>query len=156
MAGKEVVQVYLNNPYTDYDRENGVEKAAAALVGFEKTEILQPGESQTVTVTVDKREFASFDTYGYGTYILDAGDYYLTVATDSHNATNNFLAAKGYTVANTNGKMDTDGDAELTFKYTVDTLDAKTYSTSLNGTEITNQVSSADPNLYAGVEEPFL
>lgn len=152
-AGKETVQVYLNNPYTDYDRENGVEKAAVALVGFEKTDILQPGESQTLTVKVDRREFASFDTYGAGTYILDAGDYYLTVATDSHDAVNNVLAAKGYTVLGTAGRMDKDGDRALTFKWTNDTFDATTYSTTLNGTEITNQVSSADPNLYEGIDQ---
>ncbi|MBR5252081.1 MAG: glycoside hydrolase family 3 C-terminal domain-containing protein [Oscillospiraceae bacterium] len=153
VAGKEVVQVYLNSPYTDYDRKNGVEKASAALVGFEKTDILKPGKSETVKVTVDRSEFASFDTYGKGTYILDAGDYYLTVATDSHNAVNNFLAAKGFTVENTKGKMDSDGNAELTYKYTNEKFDAKTYSKSANGTEITNKVSSADPNLYEGVEE---
>lgn len=152
-AGKETVQVYLNNPYTDYDRENGVEKAAVAIVGFEKTDILQPGESQTLTVKVDRREFASFDTYGAGTYILDAGDYYLTVATDSHDAVNNVLAAKGYTVLGTAGRMDKDGDRALTFKWTNDTFDATTYSTTLNGTEITNQVSSADPNLYEGIDQ---
>ena len=156
VAGKETVQVYLNNPYTDYDKANSVEKAAAALVGFEKTDMLAPGASETVKVTVDRREFASYDTYGEGTYILDAGDYYLTVATDSHNAVNNFLAAKGYTVENTNGKMDADGNAALTFKYTNEAFDAKTYSTSANGTEITNQVSSADPNLYEGVEEEIV
>ena len=153
VAGKETVQVYLNNPYTAYDKENGVEKAAVALVGFEKTDILQPGDSQTLTVKVDKREFASFDTYGAGTYILDAGDYYLTVATDAHDAVNNVLAAKGYTVAGTAGRMDKDGDRALTFKWTNDTFDAETYSTSLNGTEITNQVSSADPNLYEGIDQ---
>ena len=101
VAGKETVQIYLNSPYTQYDIDNKVEKASASLVGFEKTNVLQPGESQTVTVVVDRREFASYDTYGYGTYILDAGNYYLTAATDAHNAVNNFLAAKGYTVENT-------------------------------------------------------
>ena len=156
VAGKETVQVYLNNPYTEYDKANGVEKASAALVGFEKTDILTPGASETVTVKVDRREFASFDTYGKGTYILDAGDYYLTVATDSHNAVNNFLAAKGYTVENTNSKMDADGNTSLTFKYTNEAFDAETYSTTLNGTEITNMVSSADPNLYEGVEEEIV
>jgi len=152
-AGKEVVQVYLNNPYTEYDKENGLEKAAVALAGFEKTKMLMPGESETVTVKVDRRELASFDTYGTGTYILDAGDYYLTVATDAHNAVNNVLAAKGYTVANTQGRMDKDGNAALTYKYTNDTFDADTYSTSANGTEITSQVSSADPNLYEGITQ---
>ena len=88
-----------------------------------------------------------------GTYILDAGDYYFTAATDAHNAVNNILAAKGYTVESTDGKMTADGNADLTYTWTEDTLDTTTYATSENGTEITNQLSCADPNLYEGVEE---
>ena len=152
MAGKETVQVYAQSPYTDYDKENKVEKAAVQLIGFGKTAVLEPGASETVTVSVDKRDLASFDTYGAGTYILDAGDYYLTVATDAHNAANNMLAAKGYTVATTEGRMDADGNAALTWKYTQETFDDKTYATSANGTEIVNQLSLADPNLYKGTE----
>jgi len=152
VAGKETVQVYFQAPYTAYDKENGVEKASANLVGFGKTQILQPGAEETVTVFVDKRDMASFDTYGKGTYILDEGDYYLTVATDSHNAVNNFLAAKGYTTKTTDGRMDADGKAELTYKWTQDKFDDTTYATTLNGTVITNQLSLADPNLYEGTK----
>ena len=152
LAGKETVQVYAQSPYTDYDKENKVEKAAVQLIGFGKTAILEPGASETVTVYVDKRDMASFDTYGEGTYILDAGDYYLTVATDAHNAVNNILAAKGYTPETTENRMDAFGLAALTYKYTQETFDAETYSTSANGTEITNQLSLADPNLYEGTE----
>ena len=122
------------------------------LIGFGKTAILEPGASETVKVLVEKRDLAAFDTYGAGTYILDAGDYYLTVATDAHNAANNMLAAKGYTVESTQGRMDADGNAALTFKYTQEAFDDKTYATSANGTEITNQLSLADPNLYKGTE----
>ena len=150
MAGKETIQVYSQSPYTDYDKENGVEKASVSLCGFTKTGIIAPGASETVTVYVDKRELASFDTYGAGTYILDSGDYYLTVATDAHNAVNNTLAAKGYTVANTNGRMDADGDATLSYKWTQGSFDSATYSTSANGTPIVNQLSGADINLYEG------
>lgn len=149
-SGKETVQVYVQSPYTEYDIENGVEKASVALCGFEKTEILAPGESETVTVYVDKRDLASYDAYGAGTYILDDGDYYLTVATDAHNAVNNTLAAKGYTVETTDGRMDADGNAELAYKWTNETFDATTYATSLNGTEIVNQLSESDFNLYSG------
>lgn len=152
VAGKETVQIYAQSPYTDYDKENKVEKAAVQLIGFGKTAILEPGASEKVVVEVQKRDLASFDTYGKGTYILDAGDYYLTVATDAHNAANNVLAAKGYTVATTEGRMDTDGDATLTFKYTQESFDDKTYAVSENGTPITNQLSLADPNLYEGTE----
>ena len=152
VAGKETVQVYSQSPYTKYDIENKVEKASVALCGFGKTGILEPGASETVTIEIEKRDLASYDTYGTGTYILDEGDYYLTVATDAHNAVNNTLAAKGYTVANTNGRMDADGNAELAYKWTQDKFDAETYAVSANGTKIENQLSLADPNLYEGTE----
>ncbi len=151
-AGKETVQLYAQSPYTEYDKENKVEKAAVQLIGFGKTGILQPGDSETVTITVEKRDLAAYDTYGAGTYILDAGDYYFTAATDSHNAVNNILAAKGYTEETTEGRMDGDGDAKLTYKWTEKKLDTETYSVSANGTPIENQLSLADPNLYEGTE----
>ena len=153
MAGKKTVQIYVQSPYTDYDRENGVEKSAVSLVGFGKTGSIEPGASETLSMTVNKRDIASYDTYGAGTYILDAGDYYFTAATDAHNAVNNILAAKGYTVESTNGKMTADGNADLTYTWTEDALDTTTYATSENGTAITNQLSCADPNLYEGIEE---
>lgn len=96
ITGKETVQIYAQTPYTDYDRENGIEKASVQLVGFGKTQELAPGASETLRITVNKRDLASYDAYGAGTYILDAGDYYLTAAADAHNAVNNILAAKGY------------------------------------------------------------
>lgn len=153
MAGKETVQVYFQAPYTAYDMENGVEKAAVNLVGFTKTGILEPGDSQTVTVYVDKRDMASYDTYGAGTYILDEGTYYLTAATDAHNAVNNILAAKGYTPETTDGRMDAAGTAALVCTWDQVAFDAETYSTSLNGTPIVNQLSSADLNLYDGCDD---
>ncbi len=150
VAGKETIQIYGQSPYTRYDIENGVEKAAVQLVGFGKTDILKPGGSEKITVYVDKRDMASFDSYGAGTYILDAGDYYLTVATDAHDAVNNVLAAKGYTKAD---GMDAAGNAALTYTWNEAKLDTTTYATSLNGTEITTQLSDADLNLYEGTEE---
>ena len=152
VAGKETVQIYAQSPYTDYDKENKVEKAAVQLVGFGKTAVLEPGAAEDVTVYVDKRDLAAYDTYGKGTYILEAGDYYLTVATDTHNAVNNVLAAKGFTVESTEGRMDVNGNAALTYKHTEASLDDKTYAVSANGTAITNQLSLADPNLYEGTE----
>lgn len=114
------MQVYVQSPYTDYDKQNGVEKSAVSLVGFGKTGMIEPGASETLSMTVNKRDIASYDTYGAGTYILDAGDYYFTAATDAHNAVNNILAAKGYTVESTNGKMTADGNADLTYTWTED------------------------------------
>ncbi len=152
LAGKETVQVYAQSPYTDYDKENKVEKAAVQLIGFGKTAVLEPGASETVKILIEKRDLAAYDTYGAKTYIMDAGDYYLTVATDAHNAVNNILAAKGYTPDTTDGRMDSFGLFTLTYKYAQAEFDDKTYSTSANGTAITNQLSLADPNLYEGTE----
>jgi len=153
VAGKETVQVYAQAPYTDYDKQNGVEKASVNLVGFGKTKILEPGAAETITVYVEKRDLASYDAYGAKTYILDAGSYYLTVATDAHNAVNNILATKGFTKENTENRMDADGNGALAYQWEQAELDTKTYSASKNGTPITNQLSNADPNLYEGVQE---
>ena len=144
--GKETVQVYLSSPYTQYDIDNKVEKAAVQLVGFGKTGLLAPGASETLTVQVDERDLAAYDAYGAKTYILDEGTYYLTAATDAHDAANNVLAAHGKTVAD---GMDAEGKADLVYSWEMD-FDKETYSKSLNGTEITNQLDHADPNLYYG------
>ena len=151
-SGKETIQVYSQSPYTEYDKINAVEKPSVALCGFAKTKMLAPGESQTITVYVDKRDLASYDSYRLGTYILEDGEYYLTVGTDAHDAVNNTLAAKGYTVENTDGRMDYDGNASLACKWVQDEFDDVTYATSLNGTPITNQLDEADLNSFIGSE----
>ena len=89
VAGKETVQIYVSSPYTQYDIDNKIEKASVSLVGFDKTDILEPGASETLKIEVDGDYVASYDAYKAGTYILDAGDYYFTAATDAHNAANN-------------------------------------------------------------------
>ena len=144
--GKETVQIYLSSPYTQYDIDNKVEKAAVQLVGFGKTGIIKAGESETITIQVDERDLASYDAYGAKTYILDAGTYYLTAATDAHNAANNILAAHGKTMAD---GMDAGGNSALVYNWDME-FDSTTYSKSINGTEITNQLDHADPNLYYG------
>ncbi len=145
-AGKEVVQIYLSSPYTEYDKENEIEKAAVQLIGFGKTDVIKAGESETITIQVDERDMAAYDAKGAGTYILDAGTYYLTAATDAHNAANNILAAHGKTTAD---GMDEDGNTDLVHSWDME-FDKVTYSKSLNGTEIKNQLQHADPNEYYG------
>ena len=152
-AGKETVQIYVSSPYTKYDIKNKVEKASVSLVGFDKTRVLNPDESQILTIQVDGDYVASYDAYGAGTYILDAGDYLFTAATDSHDAVNNILAAKGYTPKNTDGRMDSKGNKKLVKTWNNPKLDKKTYALSDNGTEIKNQLSDADINLNDGVKE---
>lgn len=146
-SGKETVQIYMQSPYTDYDKENGIEKAAVELCGFDKTDILAPGETQTITITVDKEELRTYDANGAGTYIVDAGDYYFTAARDAHQAVNNVLAAKGYAPENTAGRMDAEGDAAMVYQWTNDKLDDTTYAvSSATGAAIVNQFDDADPN----------
>ena len=90
-AGKDVVEVYYNPPYT----EGGIEKASTNLVGFEKTKELKPGASETVTVEFDDDDMASYDYQNNGCYVLEAGDYIISTNSDSHNV----LDSKTYTVA---------------------------------------------------------
>ena len=152
VAGKETVQVYLSAPYTEYDMENRIEKASVVLVGFGKTEILKPNESEVMQITVDVDDLASYDAYGTGSYILEAGTYYFTAATDSHNAVNNVLAKKGYTPEKSDGRMDTTGNANLVVAWTCN-LPSDICSVSDNGTKIVNQLNNSDPNLNPGVME---
>ena len=150
LSGRDVVQIYGSSPYTDYDKEAGVEKAAAVLCGYGKTRLLAPGESETLTICVPRRELTSFDAYGHGTYILEAGDYYLTAARDAHEAVNNTLAVRGYTKQNTGGAMTDDGCTRLVYNWHQAETDTQTYSVSVSGAAITAKLSSSDPNLYEG------
>lgn len=145
-AGKEVVQIYLQQPYTQYDIDNNIEKSAVDLVGFAKTKKLAKGASEEVTIEVDGEYLASYDAYGYGTWFVDAGNYYLTVAKDSHDAVNNILAKKGYTTSD-NHVMDADGQIELVYEF-VKSADSETYSKSTNtGYTVVNLFDNADLNI---------
>ena len=143
VAGKDVAQIYVQTPYTDYDKQHHVEKSAVQLIDFTKTDILQPGESQSVETTFDMADFASYDENGAKTWIMDAGDYYLALGNGAHDALNNILAAQGYATAD---GMDENGDAALTYHWVQDELDSTAYATAKNGTAITNQLEDMDLN----------
>ena len=154
VAGKEVVQIYLQKPYTQYDIETGVEKASVELAGFAKTKLLEAGEPQTITVTVEKENFKTYDSYGYETYILEEGDYYLATGTSAHDALNNILAAKGKTEAD---GMDYDGNSALAVKVGDGvtgekiSLDTTTYAVSSETQKsIVNRLDFCDINEYDG------
>lgn len=145
-AGKDTVQVYLQSPYTDYDKTNGIEKPSVKLAGFAKTSELAAGASETVTVTVPKESMKSYDSENAETYVLDAGDYYLSAGENSHAALNNILAAKGKTTAD---GMDAVGNADLTNTITVDDIDSTTYAVSqVTGNAITNEFDDVDIRAY--------
>ena len=79
-AGKDVVEVYYKPPYTN----GGIEKSSTNLIEFEKTNLLQPGESQTVTVTFSIEDMASYDENNAKAYVLEKGDYVISINSDSH------------------------------------------------------------------------
>ena len=151
VAGKDVVQLYVSTPYTDYDRQHGVEKAAVQLLDYAKTGVLQPGASQTVEITADLTYLASWDSQAdnllgtKGNYILDAGTYYFTVGNGAHEAVNNVLAKQGKTTAD---GMTEDGSAANVQTWELNQLDTQTFARSKNGTALENQLANLDVNYW--------
>ena len=145
-AGKHSVLIYLQKPYTEYAKTNGIEQASVNLVGFGKTsEALGSGESETVKISIPKWQLRTYDSNGAGTYILDEGDYYFTVAGSSHDAVNNILAKKSY--GTSGGKMDAAGDADLVYTYNVASRDTEIFSKSYaTGVDVVNLFDVADLN----------
>ena len=120
VAGKDVVEVYYNPPYTN----GGIEKAAANLVAFEKTGMLEPGDSETVTVSFNAEDMASYDYQNAQGYVLEAGDYIISINSDSHN----IIDSATYTV-------------DETISYTGDN------ARSTDQTTVTNQFDEAAGNV---------
>lgn len=151
-SGKSVVQVYAQTPYGDYEKENKVEKSAVQLAGFAKTGELSPGESETVTVEVERYFLAGYDSEGAEGYILSEGDYYLAVGDDAHDALNNILAAKG-----ASGMTDVlgnaaSGDTDQVYTWNQEELDTESYRMSRvnEETEVTNAFETADLDYWLG------
>ncbi len=91
VSGKDVVEVYYNPPYTN----GGIEKASANLIAFDKTDLLAPGASETVTISFSAEDMASYDENGNGCYVLESGDYQISINEDSHNE----IDSRTYSVA---------------------------------------------------------
>ena len=139
VPGRSVVQVYAQTPYTDFDKENGIEVASVELVGFDKTEELAANASEEVVISVDKEDLTHYDPFVNKTFIMEAGDYYLAVGDNAHDAVNNILAAKGKEVG---------GDAEQVYSYTLAQTDTQTYAVTDGNVMITNQFDDVDLNYY--------
>lgn len=143
VAGKDVVQLYTSVPYTDYDVENKVEKSAVQLLDYEKTDMIEPGESQTVTITADAQDMASWDSSceneagTTGNWILDNGTYYFTVGNGAHEAVNNVLAAQN---------QDVEGNKDNVQTWELGDFDSSSFAVTLNGTSVENQLQDADLN----------
>ena len=145
VAGKDVVQLYVSLPYTDYDKQNGIEKAGVQLLDYGKTELLEPGASETVTIVADMQDMTSWDSTAdnaagtKGTYMLDAGDYYFAIGANAHDAANNVLAAQEQAV---------EGDAEKVETWNLAESDFTTFATSKNGTPVENHLEDMDLNYW--------
>lgn len=138
VAGKNSVLVYLQKPYTDYAKKNGMEQAAVNLVGYTKTSNLAPGATESVKVEVPAWQLRTYDSNNAQTYVLDSGVYYFTAAGSSHEAVNNILTKKGFNVG---------GDDSAVYAYSVDRLDKDIYAKSYaNDAEVTNLFDSVDLN----------
>ena len=144
VAGKEVVQVYAQAPYTDYDRENRIEKSAVSLVGFAKTKLLGSNQSEEVQITVEKERLKTYDAAGKGTYILESGDYSFGVGKSSHDALNNILASQGKRVSD---GMDAEGNPALAKTISVNASD-EYRSSKATGNAISNAFADVDVRTY--------
>ena len=100
VAGKDVVEVYYNPPYEN----GGIEKASANLIAFDKTEMLEPGASETITVSFDVEDMASYDSESAKAYVLEAGDYGISIRSDSHTILDEQTYHVDATVAYTEGR----------------------------------------------------
>ena len=156
MAGKSIVQIYGQAPYT----EGGVEKSAVQLLNFGKTDTLKPGESQVVSVEVDLQYIASYDnTYDngdgtVGTYILDPGTYYFAMGNGAHDALNHMMARQGADPESLSGESNSAMVYE--HKITEDFISSTAFSVSKTGEKISNQLDYADWNYFQPGEVTYL
>ena len=139
--GYFLAQLYVQQPYTDYDKANLVEKSAVNFLNSGKAHVAAGGTAE-VTITVPSKYLASYDYKTAKTYILDEGDYLFTAAAGSHAAVNNFIAAQGGTGDGTTaiGEVVT---------WNLDAFDSETFSIE-NGTVVTNVADDADLNYWTG------
>ncbi len=156
--GRSVVQVYGQSPYYTNSGHSDIEKASVQLLNYEKTEEIPAGKSVEGSIDIDLQLLASYDTDGEGTYVMEAGDYYIALgdtysSTDetsvegSHAALNNILAAKG---KSTTDGMDYNGDKDAVATLPWSEESEGLFSTSAEGQQVENSLDTADLNHYLG------
>lgn len=138
VAGKDVVEMYIQKPYTTYDIQNNVEKSSVELVGMKKTSEIKAGAEETVTITINKDDMKSYDSKNAKGYIVDDGTYYFSAGRDAHDALNNILEVKGFSA---------EGNKQLVTSYE-QTEFQKILVDATTGNPITNQFEDVDANYY--------
>lgn len=155
-AGKTSVQIYGQAPYT----KGGVEKPAVQLLNFEKSDVIQPGQTVTVPVKVDLQYIASYDMDYQnadgttGTYILDPGTYYFAVGNGAHDALNNMMALQGVEAERLSGASN--AAMAVAQQITEDFISSTAFSISKTGQQISNHLEYADWNYYQPGEVTYL
>ena len=146
-AGKKTVQIYAAKPYTDYDAENGIEKAAVELVGFGKSALLPPGASQQLSICVPEYFLTSYDAENTEVFILDEGCYRLICADNAHDAVLHALSAED---AEENAPLAPSAKDPLVWIFW-QTFNSETYAASYGtGEPVVSLFSMADINRYDG------
>lgn len=154
-AGKTSVPIYVQTPYGEYERENSVEKSAILLVGFDKTQSLEPGATETLEVEIDRYLLASYDDNAAKGYIISEGDYYFAVGDSAHDALNNILEAKGADGLIDIGGVAVEGDTNQVFSFQEE-FDAESYRYGENGYEVTNQFDKNDIKYWDTTDITYL
>ena len=145
VAGKDVVQVYYNPPYTN----GGIEKATANLVDFAKTSVLEPGASETITITFAEEDMASYDSAKEKAYVLEAGNYEISINGNSHEVLDKDVYTVGATVVYSGGRSTDETAATNQFDYAAGDV---TYLSRADGFANYAQATAA-PKSYSMAED---
>lgn len=157
VAGKASVQIYAQTPYRQYEIDNGVEKSAIQFVAFDKTDLLEAGETQTLDIFVNAYLLASYDENNAKGYILSAGKYFFAVGNGSHEAMNNILAKKGYSkIYDENGERYIAPAYQTVYEFYLDEMDTTTFAYSETGVQVTNRFDNCDINYWGENDVTYL
>ena len=150
MNGKASVQLYAQQPFTDFDKQNGLGRPAIALMTYAKEDVPAHGEKE-VKLSFDRYFLATYDYKVNKTYFLEGGDYYFAVGNGAHEALNNIISVKDSS-ANLVDHLGNaySGNANAVKKLTI-AEDATTYAKSHydENVQVTNQFDDADYNYFA-------
>ncbi len=147
--GLFTVQLYVSQPYTQYDIDNLVEKSAIMFLNSTKVEV-EAGATEEVEISIPTKYLASYDYTTAKTYVMDGGTYYFTAANGAHEAVNNVIKAKDstVTVVDRDGESSDGNNVATWYNGNEENPDVTTYKYSESGEEITNAVDNVDLNYY--------
>ena len=140
---KDVVELYYQSEYTLFDQINNIEKSSVNLIAFEKTKLLKPNEEQIISLKINLSSLVSYDYKINKTYLLEKGNYYLSIGNNAHEAINNILAKKGYQQDNI--YMLENGDKNKCYNFVIEENIIFDQGKNI---KITNQLNDADINYY--------